>query len=51
MSIPDCQLDEPDVRMRWCGLHELSYIKTCEQCANDEADRRFDSQREERGRA
>ena len=46
MSVADHEIEPFDKWLSWCGMHELSYIRTCEQCANDEADRQYDSKKE-----
>ena len=55
VSIPDHDIDEPvDDGMQWCTVHRQYYYWMqgygCPGCASDEADRQYDSMRDERGR-
>ena len=43
MSLPDEQLDEPQEPER-CTLHE--FYRPCPHCADDEADRQHDEEKE-----
>ncbi len=53
MSVTDHEIEPVDEWQGWCDVHEQYYLHLlgyrCTGCANDEADRLFDSWRKRKG--
>ncbi len=43
MSVNEIDEDEPrDNNLWWCSLHEVRYVRFCQHCRDEAADRRHD---------